>query len=412
MSKNNKKIQNTEEKDTETVAGRISAKEYSTLDEKEREAWQPIPPKYERIPKLCLITGVLFALSVIFYIIILSSEDFADFFNLYVSSFFRIVLAKITSILPFSIAELFLLTLPIITFLAIRYLLRYRCLTSRSSNIACLCILSVASLLLSGFVLCFSAGYQGKTLDRKLDLESEPVNVTELREAAEYLRDRVNELTLEIHYGADDLSVMPYRFKDMNHKLLDAYDTFCNDRDFILTFRSRLKPVMLSEAMSYTHITGVYTYFTGESNINVAFPDYTIPFTAAHELAHQRGIAREDEANMIAFLVCIGSDDPYIQYSAYLNVYEYVSSALYQADRDAFYEVHGELYTSVRKEQAAYSAFFSKYNDSVASKVTGTVNDAYLKSQGTAGRKSYGMVVDLTVAYLKQQNIISNQSSN
>jgi hypothetical protein len=177
-------------------------------------------------------------------------------------------------------------------------------------------------------------------------------------------------------------------------------------------FDSTVKPVIMSKLMTKLEILGIYSYFTGESNINVAFPDYTIPFTAAHELAHQRGIAREDEANMIAFLVCIGSDDPYIQYSAYLNVYEYVSSALYQADRDAFYEVHGELYTSVRKEQAAYSAFFSKYNDSVASKVTGTVNDAYLKSQGTAGRKSYGMVVDLTVAYLKQQNIISNQSSN
>ena len=33
--------------------------------------------------------------------------------------------------------------------------------------------------------------------------------------------------------------------------------------------------------------------------------------------------------------------------------------------------------------------------------VVGTVNDSYLQSQGTPGTKSYGMVVDLAVAYHK-----------
>ena len=50
-------------------------------------------------------------------------------------------------------------------------------------------------------------------------------------------------------------------------------------------------------------------------------------------MAHQRGIAREDEANFIAFLVCMASDDPYIRYSGYLEVYEYVASSLYSDDR-------------------------------------------------------------------------------
>ena len=48
-----------------------------------------------------------------------------------------------------------------------------------------------------------------------------------------------------------------------------------------------------------------------------------------------------------------------------------------------------------------YSEFFEKYRDSTASDVVGTVNDAYLQSQGTPGTKSYGMVVDLAVAYHK-----------
>ncbi len=130
-------------------------------------------------------------------------------------------------------------------------------------------------------------------------------------------------------------------------------------------------------------------------------PDYTLPFTAAHEFAHQRGISREDEANFVAYLACIESDDPYVRYSGYLNLYEYVASALYSADHDAYFEVSGKLPAEVRAEMSAYNRFFEKYRHNVAATVSGAVNDTYLKSQGTPGEKSYGMVVDLAVAYYK-----------
>ena len=156
---------------------------------------------------------------------------------------------------------------------------------------------------------------------------------------------------------------------------------------------------MLSELMNYTHITGVYSYFTGEANIDIAFPDYTIPFTAAHELAHQRGIAREDEANFIAFLVCTESDDPYIRYSGYLYVYNYVASALYKTDYELYKSAYFSLPEDIRLEKIAYSKFFDKYRDSVASNVSETVNNTFLTIQGTAGTISYDMVTDLAVRY-------------
>ena len=60
----------------------------------------------------------------------------------------------------------------------------------------------------------------------------------------------------------------------------------------------------------------------------------------------------------------------------------------------------------VYNELVAKNNFFKKYQNSVSSQVSGTVNDIYLQSQGTPGRKSYGMVVDLLVAYLKNQKQI------
>ena len=194
---------------------------------------------------------------------------------------------------------------------------------------------------------------------------------------------------------------MPYGISIMNDRLIDAYGTACDKYSFVQKLDSRLKPVMLSELMSYTHITGVYSFFTGEANINVAFPDYTIPFTAAHELSHQRGIAREDEANFMAFLVCIDSEDAYVRYSGYFNLLEYVLSALYSASPALYYSVIETVAPEIRAEMQAYSKFFEKYRNSTASKVSETVNNTSLILQGTEGTKSYGMVVDLAVAYYK-----------
>ncbi len=384
----------------------ISSKDYSELDESERGLWTPVKAKYEKIPKICFVSLAIALLCATVYLLSCISTEFADFINLRVGTAVRFVLAQISSILPFSIAEFIIILLPFIAFIAIWYLLKYRCETRRSSLVSIVCILSVLSIFLSTFVLCLGVGYKGSTLDKKLDLYAEPISKEELAATSEYLIEKINELAPKVYYGGDHFSNMPYSLEEMNRKLLDAYDIFEKDHSFIINFNSRLKPVMISEVMSYAHIAGIYSFFTGESNINVNLPEYTIPYTAAHELAHQRGIAREDEANMVAFLVCIGSDDTYIQYSAYVNMYEYVASALRRADSAEYKRISQKLNLAVYNEQVAYGEFFKKYQQSVSSKVSGTVNDVYLKVQGTAGRKSYGMVVDLTVAYYKSKNII------
>ena len=247
-------------------------------------------------------------------------------------------------------------------------------------------------------MLGFGCGYHGNSLDEKLSLEKKAVAPAELEQTALWLSEELNKMVDQISYAEDGSSKMPYSVRQMNGKLLSAYKTTKDDYSFIQNLYSNVKPVMLSKAMSYTHITGVYTYFTGEANINVNFPDYTIPYTAAHELAHQRGIAREDEANFIAFLVCDSSDDIYVRYSGYLNLYEYVASAL-KAQPDAYKRVRATLDPRIIGEMRAYSAFFDQYRESTASKVSEKVNDTYLQVQGTVGTKSYGMVVDLAVAY-------------
>ena len=357
----------------------------------------------KRLPRPFFAIYLLAAVSAVLYGCFLLSAPFADWFNQHISAFGRATLAYASNLLPFSIAELTLILIPF--WLVLFILLARHYSSSLHDAIVYLGILfGIVLSVLILFVWNFAPGYFGSTLDQKLEIERSKVSAEELYKTSMILSDELNELEDEIVFLQSGASVMPYSYKEMNDKLLAAYERFAENHQFITTFSSHVKPVMLSDPMSYTHITGVYTFFTGEANLNVNFPDYTLPYTAAHELAHQRGIAREDEANFVAFLVCMESDDVYIRYSALLNLYEYVVSALYSADANLYFKSYGTLPKSMREERVAYSLFFDKYRDNVVADVSQATNDAYLQSQGNKeGTKSYGMVVDLAVAYYRPQ---------
>ena len=363
--------------------------------------------KKPRLPLVCKLIFVLTAISVLLYVGFRFSADFADAFNRTVSPVGRIVMAKLTGWIPFSFAEMLLILSPVILITAIVIGVKYHCNTRRQMWIYLACVFCVVCMVFNLFVWNMAPAYSAHSLDQKLNLERKPVSAEELAHTADILLEELKKLEDDILFMETGSSRMPYSYTEMNTLLMQAYDKACEKYDFIDNYHSKVKPVMLSEPMSYTHITGIYTFFTGEANINVNFPDYTIPYTAAHELAHQRGIAREDEANFVAFLVCMESDDHYIRYSAYLNLYEYVSNALYSANRDAHTSVYYKLPYGAMTDMAAYSKFFKKYQKTVVSDVSGAVNDTFLNINGVEeGSKSYGMVVDLTVAYFKEQDLI------
>lgn len=356
----------------------------------------------KRLPLFARIFYFASAISIVVSFAYIVSEPFANLFNRYIGAAIRAFLGATSGLVPFSVAEFIFIISPIlVVWLAVAVSKNYS-ETWRDVLVSCGAILSVLSLVLTTFIWSFGAGYRTTTLDKRLGLVLEPVSAEELYNTAEILRENVEREAKEVFFVRGSSSVMPYTLGELGEKLEATYGRASTKYDFLPLMSVKLKPVMLSEPLSYTHITGIYTFFTGETNINVVFPDYTLPYTAAHELAHARGIAREDEANFIAFIVSLESEEAYVRYSAYLNLYEYVISALYRADVALYEKTVLKLSKPVRDELVAYSAFFEKYKDSVASEVSGAVNDTFLSVQGTAGSASYGMVVDLAVAYYKQ----------
>lgn len=364
------------------------------------------PQKAERLrlcPVFYLFLGIaLLAVSV--HVYAAHSTDFANGFGKTVSPLFRMLLGYISALSPVSLAEMILLLLPlwiILLFLLARRLLGDVKKTSRMLSL----LLCVPLLLYSLFVFSFATGYYTTPLAERLGYEDTQPNKENLYAISLMLAEGADACAREADVTVTKTgSVMPFTFAEMNQKLIAAYDVVCEKYDFISHFAVGVKPVVMSHPMAYTHITGVYSFMTGEMNVCTAFSDYSIIYTAAHEMAHARGIAREDEANFVAFLVLSASEDPYFRYAGNVMLLQYVSNALYDTDSAKYKEAWSRYPTTVVNEIRAYNAIVREYSGTMASEVAGSINNAYLEGMGTGGSISYDLVVRLAVGHFSNQS--------
>lgn len=161
------------------------------------------------------------------------------------------------------------------------------------------------------------------------------------------------------------------------------------------------KPLMNPRLLSIQQLCGIYSPFTIEANYNREMPYYNIPHTICHELSHLKGFMREDEANFIGYLACIGSDSPDFRYSGYLTGWVYAGNALAKADLEAYYGLYGRLAPEAARGLAWNNQFWDRFDGKVAEAST-QLNDRYLKANNQEdGVRSYGRMVDLMLAYYR-----------
>lgn len=156
-----------------------------------------------------------------------------------------------------------------------------------------------------------------------------------------------------------------------------------------------------------------------EANYNDVMSIMKKPATMCHELAHIRGYIYEDEANFIAFLACVESDDVAFQYSGYLSVLNYVANDLYKtrlADPESYAAAREavrplQVLQQVREDnifvtEAEWERINGKavVDTETVDSVTDTLTDASLKLNGVSdGMISYNRVVELLLQWYGQQ---------
>lgn len=260
-------------------------------------------------------------------------------------------------------------------------------------------VLAVASFGYAVFVGLWGLNYRREPLARTLHFSSERATADEVAALAEWAVDDMNERRQGVAEDAEGAFMLHAGVADA---LARGESLMAAAGETWPMLRGRYaspKPILGSALVSYLGIGGIYIPFTGEPHVNIAVPESSIPFNVCHELAHQRGVAREDEANFVAFLVGLERGDPDFAYSAALAGASYVIQAWREVDSDGAADVWARRSAAVERDLTVKRAWQTAH-EGVAQAAGERVNHAYLRSNGvTDGHHSYGRVVDLMVAW-------------
>ena len=252
----------------------------------------------------------------------------------------------------------------------------------------------------AGFCLLWGVNYWTDGFQDKSGIHARPVALEDLRAVTEYFADRVAETAGDVERDESGLFAVPR--EEILRNSVHAYDGITEDFPFLAFDDPGVKPMFFSRLMSALDFTGFYSSFTGESNVNVDSPACMLPSTIAHELAHQRGFASEQECNFLAVLASTTCADPAYQYSGWLIGYVYLGNALYSQDPEGYRAIRETLPEEARLDLAYNNAYWAQFQDTPVQKASSKVYDGILKSYGDErGVQSYGAVVDLLVAYYK-----------
>ncbi|HWW74690.1 MAG TPA: DUF3810 domain-containing protein [Pyrinomonadaceae bacterium] len=252
----------------------------------------------------------------------------------------------------------------------------------------------LAAGLLWLFMLTFGLNYQRPLLFDLLGFERRSASAAELEAMGREVVGRINESYAEAHTGGR-AAPDPEQIKALLEESYDAAP------DLTLLPRGPFappKPLYASGAFTRIGLSGVYSPFTGEPNYNADMPDFQLPFTMAHEMAHQRGVARESEANFVAYLVCINSRDPFVRYSGYRNGLG-VLGELYRVEPEQARELAKQLSPGFREDSRRAALFWAKAYGPAAA-LTNRVNDLYLRANRVRkGTADYAASTTLIVGY-------------
>ena len=349
----------------------------------------------KRLLPLIVSAAVLLLLLIIF-LSIRKNESVAESFTVSVSQFLVSLAGHITSVFPFSVYEwtvilvvaglIALVVLGIIGLTKKRF---FACLKG-------LCIVTVVALSL-GNLYTLTAGFAYYRSPLELSRSQTLYKGEVLLDIAAYFTDDLNELNKQLKRDEKGNVIPPYSVKELAKKLQEEYERLSSD--YFFKYTPKAKPMTNNWFMSSSGFTGVTFMPFGESNVNTMTPSSDLPATMAHELAHAKGVMRENEANLVSYYILLTSSDPYLRYCGYFSVITTLYSAI-AIGNNFDYEMADTFYDNIPPQfsQETYNAFkfWANYRGPFAfltdflDKAGRWFNDLYLKLNGAQnGEGSY-----------------------
>lgn len=325
-------------------------------------------------------------------------EDvYATKFYAGVSIFLRILFGW----LPFSIGDIFYLVV-IIWFIwkvwQISALLFRRRLSKKWFLRTGYKLLMIAMLVYTGFNILWGMNYNRLGITKQLDLQVKEIDSGDLKVVEMLLLQKLNQskqvlINQNITYPSN---------RDLFTRASTCYQQTNNKYPF-LNYRYRsVKSSMFGWWGNYFGFTGYYNPFSGEAQLNTSMPKFILPYTTVHEMAHQLGYAKEEEANFVGYLAGTTSTDTLFHYSTYLDLFVYANRKLFYMDSVSARAAIVQLSPAVKADLKELKEFLRKHQSPFEPAIRWAYGSFLRANEQPKGITSYDEVIADLIAFYKK----------
>lgn len=359
------------------------------------------------------LTVMIMMLVLIVFNILTVSEGFCNFFTANIMPIFLNTYGRLTDIFPFSFGEIMIILGILIIFAAaiiavLMIILRKKKGFFRFSKVFYKTFLMI--ILSAALLMTFNCSIPYGCSELEMKKHAGYYSINELELLRNYLTEKCNEYAASFPRDSSgrliydpDVDKLNREAKRMMHKLSDEFPRLSG-------FYPDIKPIFNSTLMSQSYTLGIYFPFSLEANYNPKMYVMNYAATFCHEYSHLKGYMQEDEANFIAYLACLLSDDPYFVYSGYLSVLFYVDDAYWNniadTDQKRYYkqpQISDAVYTDsayLTPEAWKEVEEAAVFDTTKVDKVSDSFTEGYMEYYGIEdGMASYGRVAELLLQY-------------
>lgn len=249
------------------------------------------------------------------------------------------------------------------------------------------------------FNLLWGLNYNRQGISYQLGIEVKQYSLADLDTLTGTLQNRLNEYAAQVTKAQRDLF---NKKKALFMEGTDAYRAASKQYPFLGYSPASVKPSLFSYAGNVLGFQGYYNPFSGEAQVNTTIPRFLEPFVTTHEIAHQLGYGKENEANFVAFLACRNYPSPVLKYSMYFDLYNYAIGEVFRRDTVMGKAFQQNIHPQVKIDLLELRSFFKKYKNPIEPVVTWFYGH-YLKANNQpGGKQTYNEVVAWLIAYYKK----------
>ena len=344
--------------------------------------------------------SVLVVILIVFSIL-KNNVDIAESWTRGFSRFYYSIFSVLDKYIPFSLTEiLFILLFAFAIFLIVLIIRYFKLREWKKALCKFGVMLSTILSVVCIYTLCCEMAYNRQNID--LPYHEEEVDNSIFKDIYNHFATDLNYCTSQLHFNDEGDIVDEYSLIDLSNKVHESFKKNINS-DYFFSSESTAKPMMSSFIYRELNITGVTFAPFAEPNVDYLATKLELPMTVAHEIAHTKGVMREDEANQFAFYICLNSDDPYLRFSAYALYFYQLNlmtstSYISEEDQAELIDINPNYYRARRYA----SEYWKKYN--LLERIGDFINSLYIKSSGVpSGTSSYseGSEIDTDPVTLK-----------